>query len=263
MQCPPRSESQASGLVSQQRGHILAPEQSLAGAGKPQAAANTATANTAAPATPGIQSEPGPAPAVWDECKPFDVTNSLGQRGAYVGVVVQKLAHVSDEVECAQACLARYHSTTEVPCEYYTVRVVSRPISSQWGADSVSPAHLHVRPMWALSTCRWADEIKKSTHPKDVPLFLVIRSTTPVAATSRDRRGKILLCRTCSSRTGAADANNRPPQSPQQQHPRQRPPNPTSGGNLTWPKLPPLPLRPPGTGRRSRYLASAPKGKLA
>ena len=69
----------------------------------------------------GIQSGPGPAPAVWDECKPFDVTNSLGQRGAYVGVVVQKLAHITDEVECAQACLARYHSTTDAPCEYYTV----------------------------------------------------------------------------------------------------------------------------------------------
>ena len=38
--------------------------------------------------------------------------------------------------------------------------------------NSISPAHLHVRPMWALSTCRWAGETKKGTHPRNVlPLF--------------------------------------------------------------------------------------------
>ena len=31
--------------------------------------------------------------------------------------------------------------------------------------NSISPAPLHVRPMWALSTCRCANEIKKHTHP--------------------------------------------------------------------------------------------------
>ena len=34
------------------------------------------------------------------------------------------------------------------------------------GVDSVSPAHLHVRPMGVHRTCRWADKIKKNAHPK-------------------------------------------------------------------------------------------------
>ena len=42
----------------------------------------------------------------------------------------------------------------------------------QWGVNSMPPAHLHVRPMWALSTCRRrrAGEIKENTHPKIVQL---------------------------------------------------------------------------------------------
>ena len=35
------------------------------------------------------------------------------------------------------------------------------------GVNSISPAHLHVRPMGR--TCRWAGEIKKNTHPKFFP----------------------------------------------------------------------------------------------
>ena len=34
------------------------------------------------------------------------------------------------------------------------VRVASRSLSPRWGVSLISPAHLHVRPMWALSTCR-------------------------------------------------------------------------------------------------------------
>ena len=34
------------------------------------------------------------------------------------------------------------------------------------GINSIPPAHLHVRPMGALSTCRCAGEIKKQIHPE-------------------------------------------------------------------------------------------------
>ena len=36
------------------------------------------------------------------------------------------------------------------------------------GVNSTSPALLHARPMWALSTCRAAGEIKKKTHPESI-----------------------------------------------------------------------------------------------
>ena len=38
------------------------------------------------------------------------------------------------------------------------------------GVNSISPAHLHIQTTGR--TCRWAGEIKKDTHPKDLPLAL-------------------------------------------------------------------------------------------
>ena len=34
-------------------------------------------------------------------------------------------------------------------------------------------------PTWARGTCRWADEIKTNTHPKNIPLFIVTRCGVP------------------------------------------------------------------------------------
>jgi len=43
-------------------------------------------------------------------------------------------------------------------------------------SNSISSAHLHVciRPVRALSTCRWADEIKGNTHPETFTVSFVI-----------------------------------------------------------------------------------------
>ena len=48
--------------------------------------------------------------------------------------------------------------------------------STPMGANSISPAHLHVQctPMRVLSTCRGVDEIKKGTHPKHMPALCVV-----------------------------------------------------------------------------------------
>ena len=40
------------------------------------------------------------------------------------------------------------------------------------GVNSISPAHLHVRPVGVHRTCRWAGEIKKNAHPKDFTALL-------------------------------------------------------------------------------------------
>ena len=47
--------------------------------------------------------------------------------------------------------------------------------STPMGVNSISFGSPHVRPMWALSTCGEPDEIKKHTHPKNIPLFVVCR----------------------------------------------------------------------------------------
>ena len=65
------------------------------------------------------------------------------------------IQHVVDAMVASKLNVLHVHFTDDqsFPVES-KVRVASRSIPLQWGVSSIPPAHLHVRPTWAPSTCR-------------------------------------------------------------------------------------------------------------
>ena len=86
-----------------------------------------------------------------------------------------------DPCPCAKGNFTRIRLALALARPHLFVRVTDRSISPRRGVNSISSGSLHVRPMWALSTCGKPKEImikiKKDTHPKNVTgaaLFAII-----------------------------------------------------------------------------------------